>query len=149
MFVCFFYRIPERHLFFIKGTVQDKKQDGFDTGIPGGYRCFPGKRVGSCYGQIFFLMEKRSAYDVRRIKIIGRDQNIIPAAAQENFFFEGHGVIVIAQLFIDYGEFWNAVPHRSLITETEAALNACEVHGHRGHVETEQLGFRNLWEENE
>lgn len=24
----------------------------------------------------------------------------------------------------------------------EAALNACEVHGHRGHVETEQLGFR-------
>ena len=85
-------------------------------------------------------MEKRSAYDVRRIKIIGRDQN---------FFFEGHGVIVIAQLFIDYEEFWNAVPHRSLITETEAALNACEVHGHRGHVETEQLGFRNLWEEKE
>ena len=31
----------------------------------------------------------------------------------------------------------------------EAALNACEVHGHRGHVETEQLGFRNLWEEKE
>ena len=30
-----------------------------------------------------------------------------------------------------------------------SGCHACEVHGHRGHVETEQMGFRNLWEEKE
>lgn len=30
-------------------------------------------------------------------------------------------------------------------TALEAALNACAVHGHRGHVETEQVSFGNHW----
>lgn len=40
---------------------------------------------------------------------------------------------------------WNVKLSDEEFTQLEAALDACEVHGHRGHVETEQSGFSRHW----
>lgn len=40
---------------------------------------------------------------------------------------------------------WNVVLTDAEFAELEAALNACKVYGHRGHVESEQQTFGNHW----
>ncbi|MCD8220669.1 MAG: aldo/keto reductase [Clostridiales bacterium] len=41
---------------------------------------------------------------------------------------------------------WNVELSEDEFSELEAALNSCTVHGHRGHVETEQTNFGKNWE---
>lgn len=42
---------------------------------------------------------------------------------------------------------WNVKLSDEEFSSLEGALDACEVHGHRGHVETEQSGFGRNWKE--
>ncbi len=43
---------------------------------------------------------------------------------------------------------WNVKLSDEEFAALEGALDACEVHGHRGHVETEQISFSRNWKEN-
>ena len=40
---------------------------------------------------------------------------------------------------------WNVTLSEVEFQELEAALNACEIHGHRGHNESEQRSFSSNW----
>lgn len=42
---------------------------------------------------------------------------------------------------------WNVKLSNEEFAQLEDALDACEVHGHRGHVETEQIDFSKHWKE--
>lgn len=60
--------------------------------------------------------------------------------------FEGDDVRkFIPQLSKENLGAWNVELTKEEFSELEAALDACTVYGHRGHVESEQNSFGNHW----